>query len=67
MSNIFLGKNGEELAVEYLKKQGYKIIETNNTSVNEIEQALEEKWKNATIANNFIFYKVMSNNPDVCK
>jgi predicted transposase/invertase (TIGR01784 family) len=27
----------------------------------------EEKWKNATIANNFIFYKVMHNNPDVCK
>lgn len=44
-----------------------KINETNNTSVNEIEQALEEKWKNATIANNFIFYKVMRNNPDVCK
>lgn len=34
---------------------------------NNVEQALEEKWKNATIANNFIFYKVMSNNPDVCK
>ncbi len=28
---------------------------------------LEKKWKNATIANNFIFYKVMYNNPDVCK
>ena len=28
---------------------------------------LEEKWKNATIANNFIFYKVMRHNPDVCK
>ena len=27
----------------------------------------EEKWENATIANNFIFYKVMRNNPDVCK
>ena len=31
------------------------------------EQTLEEKWQNATIANNFIFYKVMRNNPDVCK
>ncbi len=30
------------------------------------EQTLEEKWENATIANNFIFYKVMRNNPDVC-
>ena len=27
----------------------------------------EEKWEKATIANNFIFYKVMRNNPDVCK
>ena len=27
----------------------------------------EEKWNSATIANNFIFYKVMHNNPDVCK
>ena len=31
------------------------------------EQTLEEKWQNVTIANNFIFYKVMYNNPDVCK
>ena len=37
--------------------------------MNEIqkEQTLEEKWENATIANNFIFYKVMRNNPDVCQ
>ena len=27
----------------------------------------EEKWEKATIANNFIFYKIMRNNPDVCK
>ena len=27
----------------------------------------EEKWNNATIANNFIFYKIMRHNPDVCK
>ena len=27
----------------------------------------EEEWKNATIANNFIFYKVMRYNPDICK
>lgn len=26
-----------------------------------------EKWENATIANNFIFYKVMHNNPGICK
>ena len=38
-------------------------------TMNEIqkEQTLEEKWENATIANNFIFYKVMRNNPDVCQ
>ena len=34
---------------------------------NETELKLAEKWKNATIANNFIFYKVMHNNPAVCK
>ena len=27
----------------------------------------EEKWKQATIANNFIFYKIMHDNPDVCQ
>ena len=27
----------------------------------------EEKWEQATIANNFIFYKVMRHHPDVCK
>ena len=34
---------------------------------NKKEQTLEEKWENATIANNFIFYKIMRHNPDVCK
>ena len=38
-----------------------------NKKTNVNEQTPEEKWKNATIANNFIFYKVMHNNPDVCK
>ena len=38
-----------------------KINETNR------EQTPEEKWEKATIANNFIFYKVVHNNPDVCK
>ncbi|MBO7121967.1 MAG: Rpn family recombination-promoting nuclease/putative transposase [Treponema sp.] len=26
-----------------------------------------QRWEDLTIANNFIFYKVMHNNPDVCK
>ena len=27
----------------------------------------EEKWENATLANNFIFYKVMRHHPDACR
>lgn len=29
MSNISVGKNGEEIAEKFLLKQGYKILETN--------------------------------------
>ena len=38
-------------------------------TMNESQMALtpQEKWEQATIANNFIFYKVMRHNPDVCK
>ncbi len=44
------------------------MAQENQTSLtDETDLKLEEKWKNATIANNFIFYKVMRNNPDVCK
>jgi predicted transposase/invertase (TIGR01784 family) len=34
---------------------------------NEEKLTPEQKWERATLANNFIFYKVMRNNPDVCK
>ena len=34
---------------------------------NNSELTPEQKWEQATIANNFIFYKVMRHNPDVCK
>ena len=27
----------------------------------------EEKWERATLANNFLFYKVMHNNPEICR
>lgn len=29
MSNVSIGKQGEKIAVDYLLRQGYKIIETN--------------------------------------
>ena len=36
--------------------------------MNETEILTPEKtWENATIANNFIFYKIMRFNPDICK
>ena len=38
-----------------------------NKSKQEEEITPEKKWKSATIANNFIFYKIMRHNPDVCK
>ena len=30
-------------------------------------QSNGQRWENLTIANNFMFYKIMRNNPDVCK
>ena len=38
---------------------------TNDNKNDELN--LENKWKNATIANNFIFYKVMRHHQDACK
>ena len=31
------------------------------------DAAILKVWKKATLANNFIFYKVMRNHPDACK
>ena len=31
------------------------------------EMSLEEKWEKAWLENNFIFYHVFHNNPDLCK
>ena len=33
----------------------------------EQELTAEEKWNKATLANNFIFYKVMRSHPEECK
>ena len=37
------------------------------TKEQEQQLALEEKWEKATLANNFIFYKVMRHHLDACK
>ena len=35
--------------------------------IKEKELSPEEKWENLTLANNFIFYKVMRHHPEACK
>ena len=32
-----------------------------------LQKSLEEQWKNASLSNNFIFCRVMSENLDLCK
>ena len=39
-------------------------METNTT---ELPLTLEERWQRATLADNFLFYKIMTENPDVCR
>jgi predicted transposase/invertase (TIGR01784 family) len=41
--------------------------ELNQPQEKEQQLTLEEKWEQATLANNFIFYKVMRHHPDACK
>ena len=45
MTNIQLGKNGEEIAQQYLIKQGYKILEKNKRFSNfcEIDIIAQDK------------------------
>ena len=34
---------------------------------NYVEKSIEEKWEEASLSNNFIFCRVMSENLDLCK
>lgn len=38
-----------------------------NKIKNENELTPQEKWEKATLANNFLFYKIMTTNPDLCQ
>lgn len=61
MSNITLGKNGEEIAVKFLEKQGYKILETNRhfSKLCEIDIIALDK-------NTIVFVEVKTRKTDVC-
>jgi len=61
MNNISVGKKGEELAQEFLKKQGYKILETNKhfSKFCEIDIIAEDK-------NTLVFCEVKTRKTDIC-
>ena len=40
---------------------------TAGTAERTLPPTLEEKWQRATLADNFLFYKIMSEHPDVCR
>jgi putative endonuclease len=47
MNNIEFGRLGEEKAIEFLKKNGYKILERNyKTKIGEIDIIARKKKKN---------------------
>mgnify|MGYP004578719027 FL=1 len=61
MSNISIGKNGEEIAKKYLEKQGFKILEMNKrfSRVCEIDIiALDKKT--------LVFVEVKTRKTDIC-
>ena len=61
MSNIALGKNGEEIAAQYLEKLGYKIIERNKrfSKFCEIDIIAEDR-------STLVFCEVKTRKTDVC-
>lgn len=61
MSNISLGKNGEEIAKNHLEKSGYKILETNRrfSKLCEIDIIALEK-------DTLVFVEVKTRKTDAC-
>ncbi|MBR6127581.1 YraN family protein [bacterium] len=61
MSNISLGKNGEEIAQKHLEKKGYKILETNKrfSRYSEIDIIALDK-------DTLVFVEVKTRKTDVC-
>ena len=61
MNNISLGKKGEELACEYLAKQGYKILEKNKrfSRFSEIDIIALDK-------NTLVFCEVKTRKTTIC-
>ncbi len=61
MNNKTLGKNGEEIAVKYLQKQGYKILETNKRFSRYCEIDIIALAKNT-----LVFAEVKTRSTDIC-
>ena len=61
MSNISIGKKGEELAKEYLEKQGYKVIETNKRFSRFCEIDIIAKDKET-----YVFCEVKTRKTNIC-
>ena len=61
MSNLSLGKNGEDIAKKYLEKSGYKILETNKrfSKLCEIDIIALDK-------NTLVFVEVKTRKTDIC-
>lgn len=59
--NKEIGKRGEELALEYLKKQGYEIIETNKRFSRFCEIDIIAKEKDS-----LVFVEVKTRSSDFC-
>jgi len=61
MTNISIGKNGEEIAKNYLLKQGFKIIETNRhiSKLSEIDIIALDK-------DTLVFVEVKTRKTDIC-